>query len=300
MGQVLTAPALGESVSAWAGEDVGNIIALEHVNTCITDQALATTFYVLGLGFTRDPYLNVGLDNMWINVGEQQIHMPTRAQAQVLPGHVGVVVPDLDQLVGRLKSIEGALAGTQFGFSVESDHVAATSPYGNRFKCHAPAPRFGPIRVGIPYLEVLVRAGAAEGLARFYEQVFQTPATVERDGLGAATHVEIGTYQRLTYRETSEEIRPYDNHHIAIYLANFSGPYERLRARKLLKAEAANHQFRVQELVDPDTGEHLATLEHEVRSLYHPMWGRVFVNRNAEQSMRAFTKGQDAFNPYGA
>ena len=65
-------------MTAYTEEDVGNIVLLEHVNVQIPDQALATLFYVVGLGFTRDPYLNVALNNMWVNVGEQQFHLPTR------------------------------------------------------------------------------------------------------------------------------------------------------------------------------------------------------------------------------
>src|SRR3954453_9557179 len=38
-------------------EDLGNAIHLEHVNVTIPDQRLATQFYVVGLGLTRDPYL---------------------------------------------------------------------------------------------------------------------------------------------------------------------------------------------------------------------------------------------------
>src|SRR2546425_58848 len=64
-------------------QDIGNIVALEHVNVRIPSQQLATAFYVVGLGFTRDPYLMVGLENMWINVGQQQFHLPT-ADPQVL------------------------------------------------------------------------------------------------------------------------------------------------------------------------------------------------------------------------
>ena len=41
-------------------QDIGNILALEHVNVTVPDQAVATTFYVSGLGFTRDPYMMVG------------------------------------------------------------------------------------------------------------------------------------------------------------------------------------------------------------------------------------------------
>ena len=48
-------------------ENVGNIIQLEHVNVQIPDQQIGTLFYIIGLGFTRDPYLNVGLQNMWVN-----------------------------------------------------------------------------------------------------------------------------------------------------------------------------------------------------------------------------------------
>src|SRR5947207_15610776 len=116
----------------YTDEDVGNIVALEHVNVQISDQALATLFYVVGLGFTCDPYLNVGLNNMWVNVGEQQFHLPIRP-AQVLPGHVGIVIPDLEALPGRLQSVQDLLAQTQFSFSVEDDHVAVTSPWGNKF-----------------------------------------------------------------------------------------------------------------------------------------------------------------------
>jgi len=47
-----------------SSQDVGNIVALEHVNVRVPDQQLATLFYVVGLGLTRDPYLMPGLDNM--------------------------------------------------------------------------------------------------------------------------------------------------------------------------------------------------------------------------------------------
>ena len=73
-----------------ATQDVGNILALEHVNVTVPDQAEATFFYVNGLGFTRDPYIDFGPFNVWINVGAQQFHLPTR-DPQVVRGHVAVV-----------------------------------------------------------------------------------------------------------------------------------------------------------------------------------------------------------------
>ena len=106
----------------YSDEDVGNIVLLEHVNVQVPDQSVAMMFYIIGMGFTRDPYLNIGLGNMWANVGEQQFHLPTRP-AQVIEGHIGVVVPDLDALKDRLASVEQGLAGTKFCFSVEAYHI---------------------------------------------------------------------------------------------------------------------------------------------------------------------------------
>ncbi|TAJ27707.1 MAG: hypothetical protein EPO67_16935, partial [Reyranella sp.] len=77
-----------------SAEDVGNIVALEHVNLRVEDQGLATLFYVSGLGLTRDPYMMTSIDNMWINVGKSQFHLPTGGPAQVLRGRVGLVVDD--------------------------------------------------------------------------------------------------------------------------------------------------------------------------------------------------------------
>ena len=43
-----------------AAQDVGNIVGIGHVNVCIDDQHKATHFYITGLGYTRDPFLNTG------------------------------------------------------------------------------------------------------------------------------------------------------------------------------------------------------------------------------------------------
>src|SRR3989337_1473217 len=127
-----------EPIRNYTEEDVGNIVLLEHVNLQIPDQPAAILFYVVGLGFTRDPYLWVGLENMWINVGEQQFHLPTSQRAHVIPGHIGIVLPDLDQLQGRLKAVQDRLAGTRFTWSVETEGgVTVNCPWGNRFRCHS-------------------------------------------------------------------------------------------------------------------------------------------------------------------
>jgi len=96
-----------------ARQDLGNIVLLEHVNVCITDQRLATIFYISGLGLTRDPYLVTGVENMWVNVGRHQFHLPSRG-IQVLRGHVGIVLPDLNALKRRLQKVAPLLAETRF------------------------------------------------------------------------------------------------------------------------------------------------------------------------------------------
>ena len=287
------------STHDYAEEDLGNIVSMEHVNLTIPDQGMATLFYVVGLGFTRDPYLTVGLENMWINVGEQQFHLPTRG-AQVIAGHIGIVVPDLEKLQGRLKAVQDRLADTRFAWSVEDDHIAVTCPWENNFRCYQPSPRFGDMALGIPYVEFRVKPGAADGLARFYQQVMQAPSKVDSEGGATLARVEVGRNQWLLFRETDEEIRPYDGHHIAVYVANFSGPYGFLKHYNLIMEDVRNHQFRFKNLVDPEDGRELYHLEHEVRSLRHPMYHRLLVNREPEQTQRSYNRGRDALIPTGA
>ena len=126
-------------------EDVGNIVEFGHVNVPRAGPAswrrCSTSS---GLGLTRDPYLMTSTDNMWINVGTAQFHLPTGA-AQVLRGVTGLVLPDLDALLRRLRRVAPRLAGTQVRPSHERDDaVEVTCPWGNRIRCHAPDPkRFG-------------------------------------------------------------------------------------------------------------------------------------------------------------
>jgi hypothetical protein len=275
-----------------AAEDTGNIVALEHVNVRIPDQRLATLFYVTGLGLTRDPYLMTGIDNMWINIGRSQFHLPT-GEAQVLRGHVGLVIPSREALLRRLTRIRPALAGTLFDFREEETFVGATSPWGNRVHCHAPDPRFGPITLGIPYVEFTVPPRTADVIARFYRQILDAPARVVEDPQGRQARVAAGPAQELIYRETGGALPPYDGHHVQIYIADFSGPHRRLRERGLISEESDQHQYRFQEIADPETGRAAFAIEHEVRSLRHPLFNRPLVNRNPARTNRNYAAGQE-------
>src|SRR3954453_23426352 len=99
-----------------AAEDLGNIVNLGHINLNITDQRLATHYYVSGLGLTRDPFLNTGVRIMWVNVGMSQFHLPTNKVPNVLRGVVGLVIPDRAALLERLQSVKANLAETKFSF----------------------------------------------------------------------------------------------------------------------------------------------------------------------------------------
>ena len=277
-------------------QDVGNIVALEHVNVRIPDQQLATVFYVVGLGLTRDPYLMVGLENMWINIGQQQFHLPTGAP-QVLRGDVGLVIPDFDELPGRLAMVQRHLGATKFAYTVEDKHLRVVSPWGNVLRCHPPGPAFGDMTLGMPYVEFLVAPGTAEGIARFYRDGLGAPALVARNGGGAAARITVGPQQELIFRESAGPIPAYDGHHVQIYISNFSGPHRWLAERGLVTEESNWYQYRFQDIADPETGRVLFTIEHEVRSLRSPLYHRPLVNRNAAQRQPTYQRGRDAFVP---
>ncbi|MDH5535077.1 MAG: hypothetical protein OEZ08_05810 [Betaproteobacteria bacterium] len=273
-------------------ENIGNIVALEHVNVSVPDQRLATLFYVVGLGFTRDPYLQVGDENMWVNLGRQQFHLPT-GEPQVLRGHVGIVVSDLEALRSRLYSVREKLAKTRFAVTEEDGAILVTCPWGNQLRCYGAQARFGGMTLGMPYVEFTVKRGTAAGIAHFYETALGVEARLSFDK--ACASVPAGRDQALIFRETAEEIPAYDGHHVAIYVADFSGPHTFLKQHDLITEESNAHQYRFQEIFDLESGAKLFEIEHEVRSLKHPMAGRTFVNRNPAQTQRDYVRGRDAF-----
>jgi catechol 2,3-dioxygenase-like lactoylglutathione lyase family enzyme len=277
-------------------QDVGNILMLEHVNVRVPDQRLATAFYIQGLGFTRDPYIMVGVENMWVNMGQTQFHLPT-GEPNLMRGHVEIVVPDLEALTTRLGTVRDLLAGTKFAFSVEDKYVAVTAPWGNRLRLYAAGPAFGDWTLGINHVEFPVETGRADGIARFYQQVMGAPAAVTPDAEGVAAHVRIGQRQELVFRETAAPIPAYDGYHVAVYIANFSGPHEWLDKHGLVSEESQDYQYRFEKIVDPDTREVLCVIEHEVRSFTHPMYLRPLVNRNPAQRQATYQRGRDAFYP---
>lgn len=273
-------------------EDLGNVIHLEHVNVTIPDQRLATLFYVAGLGLTRDPYMMVSDNNMWVNAGRSQFHLPTAAP-QVLRGHTGLVIEGRAALLDRLAAVRTKLGDTRFGFTEHNDYVEATCPWGNRLRCYEPDARFGRITLGMPYVEFDVPAGTATGIAAFYQTMIGASATVTNGSAGAAARVKVGKDQHLVFRETDRPLPDYDGHHVQIYVVDFSGPHRRLSERNLVSSEDSQYQYRFCDIVDPESGRPLFAIEHEVRSVTHPLYLRPLVNRNPLQTNRNYAPGYD-------
>jgi hypothetical protein len=283
-----------------ATQNVGNIVHLEHWNVVIDDQRLATLFYIVGLGGTRDPFLFPGLENIWINFGRTQIHMPSRGdkpKPERVRGTMGYVIPDLEALKKRLEYAGAEMKRVVpekpnlFSWREKDGTIEATCPWGNRVRCHAPSPEFGNTQIGLVYIDFDVPPGSAEGIARFYSEVMKAPAHAER---GRAT-VGIGRSQRLYFTETSAPMPEYDNHHMQVYIADFSTPYQWLLERGLISMETDEAEWRFQWIVDPRDTRKLFQIEHEVRSMKHRLFGRPLVNRNHSITNVTYVAGRDAF-----
>lgn len=276
-----------------ATEDVGNIVEFGHVNLRVANQPQALIFYAMGLGLTRDPYQRIGIENAWMNIGTCQFHLPV-GKAEVLRGVVGLVMPDLDALVERLARIAPLLKDTRFSFAQHASHVDATCPWGNRIRVHGPdRARFGPLLLGMPYVEIDCAPGTAAGIARFYTELLGAPGSLGEDAAGVFARIPMGLYEGLVFRETARPLPAYDGHHVQISVADFSGPYQRLLARGLVTEESSQSQYRFQDIVDLDSGRVLATLEHEVRSMRHPSYARPLVNRNIANHGDAYMPGHE-------
>jgi predicted enzyme related to lactoylglutathione lyase len=272
------------------------IARLEHLNLTIPDQQVATQFYVVGLGLTRDPAMMVGLNNMWVNAGRSQFHLPTRPDApQKLRGEVRLTLPDLDRVEISLGAAAPLLAGTCFDWTRDGTGINVICPWGNRIRLVPPGDEAGATELGIKSVVFDVPAGNAAGIAAFYSDQFGTEADLGEDGGRPAAIVPAGPGQHLVFRETADQLPPYDGHHIQIYISDFDHLRRQFEARGLVSADDGPKQFRITDIVDPVGGDLLYQVEHEIRSLDHPLFGRPLYNRNPDQTQPAYRPGRDGF-----
>jgi hypothetical protein len=214
-----------------------------------------------------------------------------------LRGAIALVTPDRDALLARLNSVKKQLEGTKFAVAENNDYVQVTCPWGNRFNIHSPdLERFGAVNLGMPYLQFDVPEGTAKGIARFYRKLFGAKTKVEGNGSGRVARINVGYHQDLLFHETDKAIPAYDGHHIQVYVQDFSSPYEELLKRDLLTEESNAYQYRWERIVDPKTDKCLFEIEHEIRSMTHPLYARPLVNRNPMQSQQSYEMGGDAWD----
>ena len=277
-------------------QSLGNIVHMEHVNLMIPEQPSALLFYITGLRLTRDPYLMTGLDNMWQRSGRSQLHLPIRDPSpQILRGTIGIVVPNLNEIEESLDTVKDQLVGSRFSCKRKNDTIEVLCPWGNKFKIHEPAAEYGNMQLGLPYVELSAPQESSKKIARFYAEIMgATVHNGQRNGAPCAS-ITTGSAQYIHFIETDKPQPDYDGHHVAIYIADFAGPYDKLRERNLISRESDEHEWRFIDIIDLDSNEVLFQIEHEVRSVTHPLYARPLVNRNPAQSNRGYRRGQDTF-----
>jgi len=299
------AASLGPPVAADAG-----LLLLEHLNLNVLSTRVALEFYE-ALGCARDARRPMG-KTLHSNCGSlTQFHTPSPENeagvqaAQQWRGDIELLYEDagaIAEAAARVRALLEAPAfqGSQLAVDDDAEGFVVTGPYGNRFLLRAAAAArsaaLGPASgarpgsdacrvVGMGGVSLRVPPGAAEGGARFYAEVLGFAA----EQLAPGRWVLLGgpgpqPSQRLVLEEKEGESGQELGEHMAIYIGDYAGCFERLRARGLVwvnprflhldnstTLEEAWHYncFRFKDVVDPRTGEKLFELEHEVRSTGH-------------------------------
>ncbi len=262
--------------------EIGGIVHLDHVNFETPDHEMATVFYLNGLGFTRDPYRRADEQNMGINVGLQQFHLPRRGQ-QTPPFHgvVGLVVPDMDAIKKRfdLLSELGKFEATPYRWDEEDNSVLLTSPFGVQFRLHKADHIVFQRPLGIAYVEVSVPVDTAQGIAGFYNKIVRAPVEV-CDIAGEQTAlVSAGPHQQIRFIERS--LTDYRTHsmHVSYHVTHYNELRETLADHGSLMGAGRGEVFFFNKIFNPDTGEFLFEIQNEVRSIYHPDFMRPLINR---------------------
>ncbi|MCA3420577.1 MAG: hypothetical protein INF88_16935, partial [Roseomonas sp.] len=107
-------------------------------------------------------------------------------------------------------------------------------------------------------------------------------------------YVRVAREQFLIFRETDKPQPAFDGHHVQLAFVDFGGIYNRLNERGLISREDSAHQYRFIKVVDPDDGRVLFEVEHEIRSMTHPLFMRPLVNRNAAITNNYYAPGNEA------
>ncbi|MEP5723444.1 MAG: hypothetical protein ABJL64_14635 [Rhizobiaceae bacterium] len=262
--------------------EIGGIVHLDHVNFETPDHELATVFYINGLGLTRDPYRRADEQNMGINVGLQQFHLPRRGeQTPPFYGVVGLVVPDIEGIKKRcdLLSKLGKFDGTPYRWVQEGSAVLVTSPFGVQFRLHRAEDFVFQRPLGIAYVEVSVPLQTADGIAKFYSKIVKAPVQVRDIEAGKTALVSAGPHQQIRFVERSLDDYRTHSMHISYHVTHYNELRETVADHDSLMGAGRGEVFFFNKIFDPDTGEFIFEIQNEVRSIYHPDFMRPLINR---------------------
>lgn len=273
------------------------LLLLEHLNLNVMSTEESLKFYE-ALGCARDERRPMN-KTLHANCGAlTQFHTPSPENeayigsegAQRWRGSVELLYADGDSLAAAEERL-GAL-----GFPV-SEHVVA-GLHGNEFLLRVAdaaevkllgtesGARPGSEKsscVGMRGATLNVPPGTAEKGARFYETVLGF-ATERLSETSWAVCGGPGKAQRLVLKEEEKSTGKEVGEHMAIYIGDYEGCFNRLLERGLifvnprfkhldastnLEEALRDSCFRFKNVVDLETGQLLFELEHEVRNVHH-------------------------------
>eukprot|EP00435_Cladocopium_sp_Y103_P031568 s550_g8.t1 len=241
------------------------VLLIEHLNLNVSSTQVALEFYE-ALGCCRDARRPMG-KTLHSNCGAlTQFHTPSPdneayiadAGPQQWRGVISVAYAgrtELQEAVQRLEQLKSQehFRDTQLevgDWQEESQELLLRGPYGNRFRLHvASAPLAlalgrdrggrpgrpgseGSCCVGMDSLTLEVPVGTAERAAQFYKEVLgcQVASSDEHPGVRAGPELQ----QSLRFQEVEGSTGAELGEHMAIYVADFEGCFQRLLDRGLI------------------------------------------------------------------
>lgn len=258
--------------------ELGALVHLDHVNLRVPDHHLATLFFIEGLGLTRDPYRMTGTGNMWVNVGQEQFHLPL-GNPTPFPGVIHLTVPEPKRIAGQLAAIAPRLEGTEFAFREENGALCTATPWGHTLQLQEPEhqPFIAPL--ALRAVTFPVPPGSADAIGEFYATRLHSPVVLSGDEGVRIAAVTAGPHQQLCFQEQPDATPIRCRNHIAVYLTRYQEVYRTLHESGLVTEGHGNEQFRFEDIATPGGKAPLFSIEHEVRSLYHSDYRRPLVNR---------------------
>ena len=263
--------------------EIGGILHLEHFNFEMLEHDMATIFFMNGLGLTRDPYRRVDENNMGVNIGLQQFHLPCRLrETPPFFGEIGLIVPDLQVIRTRLGRLEqmGKFEGTAYQItSFAENKLQIISPWGISMILWKAGILPFQSQLGLAYVDIPVEPGSAAALSVFYGKLLKAPFKLVSLDSEATAICTVGPHQYLRFRE--RELKDYNlyDFHVAYYITNYNEARDIAMKNGKLLGEGIGQVCFIDGPFDPDSGRTILGFQQEWRSVYHSDFMRPLVNR---------------------